>query len=57
MINKFTVESLPAGDVKPLARKLKGLYRLRIGNLRIIFEKIGDNYLIHDVRFCGDTYR
>ena len=51
------VENLPADDVKPLHGKLKGLYRLRVGELRVIFEKIDDGYLIHDIRFRGNAYK
>lgn len=51
------VENLPAGDVKPLHGKLKGLYRLRVGELRVIFEKVNDGYLIHDIRSRGDAYK
>ena len=51
------VENLPNGDVKPLRGKLEGLYRLRVGELRIIFERIAEGYLIHDVRFRGNAYK
>ncbi len=51
------VENLPAGDVKPLHGKLKGLYRLRVGELRVIFERINNDYLIHDIRPRGNAYR
>ena len=51
------VENLPGGDVKPLRGKLKGLYRIRVGELRIIFGKISEDYLIHDVRFHGSAYK
>ena len=50
------VENLPNGD-EPLHGKLKWLYRLREGKLSIIFEKIDDNYLIHDVRSRGNAYK
>jgi len=30
-------------DIRPLVGKLKGFYRLRIGNMRIIFELDGNN--------------
>ena len=51
------IERLPLGDVKPLAgKKNPQLYRLRVGNYRIIFAIEQDiiNILIVDNR--GDVY-
>jgi len=53
---KKAISSLPSGDVK----KLKGIdngYRLRVGNVRILFEKEGD--IIHVIKIDnrGDVYK
>lgn len=50
------INALPAGDVK----KLKGIrngYRLRIGNIRVLFEK--DDNSIHVIKIDnrGDVYK
>ena len=50
------VDALPAGDVK----KLKGIengYRLRIGNVRVLFEKIGNNITVFKIDNRGDVYK
>jgi len=51
------VEKLPNGDVKALKGGLKGLYRLRVGDWRVIFEKTEYGFLIHDVLHRRDAYR
>ncbi len=51
------VEKLPEGDVKPLHGKLKGLYRLRIGNWRVIFEFTDNGFLVHDVLHRQNVYK
>ena len=53
---KNAVKALPAGDVK----KLKGIengYRLRVGNVRVLFEK--DEGKIHVIKIDnrGDVYK
>ena len=53
---KKAIESLPAGDV----RKLKGIengYRLRIGNVRVLFEKIGETISVIKIDNRGDVYK
>jgi len=53
---KNAVSALPAGDVK----KLKGIengYRLRIGNVRVLFEKIGNNITVFKIDNRGDVYK
>jgi len=47
---------LPAGDV----RKLKGIengYRLRIGSVRVLFEKIGETISVIKIDNRGDVYK
>lgn len=50
------IEKLPDGDVK----RLKGytsLYRLRIGDWRILFTMIANNISVEDVLPRGDAYK
>jgi len=50
------VNALPAGDVK----KLKGIhngYRLRVGTVRVLFEKAGDHIHVVKIDNRGDVYR
>ena len=50
------VSALPKGDVK----KLKGIengYRLRIGSVRILFEKIDNNVTVIKIDNRGDVYK
>jgi mRNA interferase RelE/StbE len=50
------IEKLPEGDVK----RLKGytdLYRLRIGDWRILFIMIAGNISVEDVLPRGDAYK
>ena len=50
------IDKLPDGDVK----RLKGytaLYRLRIGNWRILFTMIANNITIEDILPRGDAYK
>ena len=53
---KTAIEKLPDGDVK----KLKGLqndYRLRVGNLRVLFSIENDIIIIKDVLPRGQAYK
>jgi mRNA interferase RelE/StbE len=53
---KKAVNALPAGDVK----KLKGIengYRLRVGNVRILFEKDGSKIHVFKIDNRGDAYK
>ena len=52
----LAIESLPSGDVKKLAG-YKDLYRLRIGNFRVIFNKDGEILYILKVDNRGDVYK
>ena len=50
------VNALPIGDVK----KLKGIdngYRLRVGNIRILFEKDGGRIHVFKIDNRGDVYK
>lgn len=53
---KKAIEKLPAGDVK----KLQGLdneYRLRVGDLRVLFSADTDIIIIKDVLPRGTAYK
>ena len=53
---RAAIEGLPFGDVK----KLKGyaaVFRLRVGNWRIIFDMEADNIRINHVLPRGDAYK
>jgi len=50
------INNLPAGDVK----RLKGhtsLYRLRIGDWRILFTMLASDIIVEDVLPRGDAYK
>ena len=54
---KKAVEGLPAGDVKPL-KGVKGSYRLRVGDYRILFSYADKNtLLIEKIAPRGDVYK
>ena len=48
--------NLPAGDVKKL-QGIKDDYRLRVGDLRVIFSVINDTIIIKDVLPRGQVYK
>lgn len=53
---KTAIEKLPFGDIK----KLKGYqndYRLRVGNLRVLFSLENDIIIIKDVLPRGQAYK
>ncbi len=53
---KETIEKIPQGDIK----KLKGLdnkYRLRVGDLRVLFSLEGDKIIIDDILPRGQAYK
>lgn len=53
---KRAIDKLPAGDVK----KLQGLvsdYRLRVGDLRVLFSVNGDIIVVKDVLPRGQAYK
>ena len=54
---KAAVEDLPKGDIKPLSGH-KGLYRLRVGDWRIVFSyPAADTVLIEKIAPRGDVYK
>ena len=53
---KDGIEKLPFGDVK----KLKGYqseFRLRIGDLRVLFTLENDRIIINDIKPRGEAYK
>ena len=53
---RVSINNLPVGDV----RKLKGIdngYRLRIGSVRILFERYGGKVYIVKIDNRGDVYK
>ena len=53
---KNAIEKLPSGDVK----KLQGYtidYRLRVGDLRILFAMYDDTIIIKDILPRGQAYK
>ena len=53
---KVSIENLPLGDVK----KLKGFedeYRLRVGDLRVLFSVQNGIILINDIQSRGQVYK
>ncbi len=50
------IYNLPSGDIKRL-RGYTDLYRLRIGDWRILFTMIADRITIEDVLPRGDAYK
>jgi mRNA interferase RelE/StbE len=53
---KNGIESLPLGDVKKL-QKHENLYRLRIGDWRIIFSYVDEHtILVEEIETRGDVY-
>jgi mRNA interferase RelE/StbE len=53
---KRAIELLPAGDIKKL-RGLGDAYRLRVGSVRILFEKQEESIHIIRVDNRGDVYK
>lgn len=53
---KVSIENLPLGDVK----KLKGFedeYRLRVGDLRVLFSVHDGKIYINDIKSRGQIYK
>jgi mRNA-degrading endonuclease RelE of RelBE toxin-antitoxin system len=49
---------LPTGDVKRLAGKtVPPLYRLRIGKIRVVYCRDGENIKIIKIDYRGDVYK
>ena len=54
---KIAIEKIPKGDIKPL-RGVNSLYRLRVGDRRIIFSYPDENtVLIEKIALRGDVYK
>jgi len=53
---KQVIEKLPDGDITRL-KGFTSLYRLRIGDWRILFSMTADSILIEDVLPRGDAYK
>jgi mRNA interferase RelE/StbE len=53
---KRAICALPSGDVKKL-RGLENAYRLRVGSVRILFEKDGDMLHVFKIDNRGDAYK
>jgi len=52
------IEHLPLGDVKRLhGEKNPPLYRLRVGDYRIVFHYGQDSFVILRIDNCGDVYK
>ena len=52
---RLTVD--PAGLGKPLTGDFKGLYRLRVGDWRIIYKIDGEHVIIRNIRLRRDVYK
>ena len=52
---KKAIEKLPFGDIKRL-KELKNEYRLRVGDLRVLFTKENDIITINDILPRGQAY-
>jgi mRNA-degrading endonuclease RelE of RelBE toxin-antitoxin system len=46
-----------SGRVKPLSGEFAGLFRLRVGNHRVIFDETEDTITIHRIRDRREAYR
>ena len=53
---RLSVDALPAGDVKKL-RGIENGYRLRIGDVRVLFAKEGDCIHVLKIDNRGDVYK
>ena len=53
---KIAIEKLPDGDVKKL-QGYKNDYRLRVGDLRVLYSMNGDIITIKDVLPRGQAYK
>jgi len=53
---KRAINALPAGDIKKLTG-YKNMYRLRVGDFRILFEKDGDKYHVIKIDNRGGVYK
>lgn len=53
----LSLQALPQGDVKPMAGKPEGRYRLRVGGYRVIYRAEGEEIHVLDVGARGGIYK
>jgi len=53
---KRAIKSLPAGDVRKL-KSIENGFRLRVGNVRVLFEKDGNCVHVIKIDNRGDVYK
>lgn len=53
---KIAIEKLPLGDIKKLSG-LENDYRLRVGDLRVLFSIEEDKIIINNILPRGQTYK
>lgn len=55
---KSAIDEIPKGDIKPLQGQFSGLFRLRVGGFRIIFNYMdAETVFIYDIGSRGDIYK
>lgn len=55
---KTAIKEIPRGDIKPLAGRFSGFFRLRVGGLRVIFKYYDDeSVFVYDIGSRGDIYK
>ncbi|HIT04649.1 MAG TPA: type II toxin-antitoxin system RelE/ParE family toxin [Candidatus Caccocola faecipullorum] len=55
---KSAICEIPKGDIKPLQGQFSGLFRLRVGGFRIIFNYMdAETVFIYDIGSRGDIYK
>ena len=50
--DSFEIEMIKQSKIKKLKGNLKGLYRFRLRNYRVIYEKLNDKLIIYIVRIA-----
>lgn len=53
---KIAIEKIPQGDIKKL-RGYTNIYRLRVGDYRIIYKIISNGIFIQDILPRGEAYK
>lgn len=54
---RWFAEKFPAVKPVPLTGKLKGLFKLRVGNWRVLYTLEEDKLVVHAVRHRRKVYR
>ena len=55
---KSAIDEIPKGDIKPLQGQFSGLFRLRVGGFRVIFNYMdAGTVFIYDIGSRGDIYK